>query len=69
MKYEGTCDVCGEVLTGELSPGYDVAVDKDDRLYTWTRHYATAPEGANPDCARYFSVVFLVIPDQTNTKE
>jgi hypothetical protein len=27
------------------------------RLITWVRHHATAPEGANPDCAIYSSTV------------
>lgn len=61
--FEGTCDICGEPISLDwdfAGPGViDIGID-GDLVYTWIRHYATAPEGANPDCAKYFSTVYEV---------
>lgn len=60
IYFKGNCDVCGEELSIEHSFSdalIDYAYDEDGRLCIWTRHYAVAPENANPDCARYFSTV------------
>jgi hypothetical protein len=59
-RFEGTCDVCGDPISLEYLDGDVVGITDEGRVYTWRRHYSTAPEGANPDCARYFSVVYEV---------
>lgn len=63
MTFKGICDVCGAPITLEFdwSQGMiDYIVQDDGSLITWMRHYATAPEGANPDCAIYSSRVYEV---------
>jgi hypothetical protein len=63
-RFEGTCDVCGADIALDHDPsqgiidiGYDVETSGEWHIYTWMRHYATAPPGANPDCAVYSSRV------------
>jgi hypothetical protein len=59
-RFVGTCDVCGaplEFFLGEHDQ-VDIGVDADFRVYTWIRHYATAPPDADPDCARVSSRVY-----------
>lgn len=64
--FEGTCDVCGEAiyLTYDLKRDgmIDYKFNKQGRMVTWVRHYATAPENANPHCAVYSSEVVEVVP-------
>lgn len=62
MHFEGTCDVCGDPISldwhwkfGIIDYGFDNEV-----MFTWMRHYATAPAGANPNCAIYSSRIYLV---------
>lgn len=57
--YEGICDVCGNRILAVLGSDemIDYWVDDQDRLHTWLRHYATAPEDADPRCAIYSSDV------------
>lgn len=66
--FQGTCDVCGAklALTHDFaSQGIiDYGVTDDGRLYTWRRHYATAPPWANPNCARYSSIVYELPADR-----
>jgi hypothetical protein len=61
-RFVGTCDVCGahlEYVIGERDQVVaDMGVDADSRVYTWIRHYATAPPDADPDCARISSRVY-----------
>lgn len=60
IHFEGTCDVCGAPLVYDYDPltsMIDSDVDSEGRMITWIRHYATAPRGANPDCAIYSSTV------------
>jgi hypothetical protein len=62
-RYEGTCDVCGAPISLEFDDRdgiIDIGIREEGGVYTWIRHYATAPPGANPDCARYSSEVDLV---------
>lgn len=67
-RYEGSCGVCGEniVFIWDHTDGIvDIGIRINDQgevtgSYTWVRHYATAPIGANPDCAHYFSEVDAV---------
>lgn len=64
--FEGNCDVCGARIEMDYpSEGIiDVAFEEDPedpnryRVYTWMRHYATAPSDADPDCAVYSSRVY-----------
>lgn len=60
IHFEGTCDVCGAVISLDYSFSQgliDYGIDEQNRMYTWVRHYAVAPDGANPDCAIYSSRV------------
>lgn len=59
--FEGTCDVCGAAIALDDTTDalFDIGVTEDGRVYTWIRHYATAPLGADPKCAIYSSVVWL----------
>lgn len=63
-RYEGTCDVCGAPISTEVDSNVgfilDIAYTDEGRAFTWIRHYATAPEGANSDCAVYSSRVYEV---------
>lgn len=62
-RFEGTCNVCGKPISLEHDPHRDGMIDlllENGRLVTWVRHYATTPEGANPDCAIYSSRVYEV---------
>ena len=56
--------MCGALITIDHDPTkgmIDVAMsDFDGPVFTWVRHYATAPEGADPRCAVISSRVFLV---------
>ena len=66
--YAGVCDVCGDPLelTLDRRDGLvDIVVTEDGLVYTWMRHYATAPPGANPACAVYSSRVFLQTDKET----
>jgi hypothetical protein len=59
-RFTGPCDICGETIdiTLDYADGiYDTGFE-DGKVVTWVRHYATAPEGANPDCAKYSSTVY-----------
>jgi hypothetical protein len=62
LHFEGACDVCGAQLTMDhcfqVDGLIDYGIESDGRMYTWRRHYATAPVGANPDCAIYSSRVW-----------
>lgn len=62
--YLGTCDVCGEPMPATIHVRGtflgDWAVDDDGTVYTWRRHYATAPPGEDPRCAIYFSRIYRV---------
>jgi hypothetical protein len=62
--YEGTCDVCGAAISLDFDRTrgdmIDIGIEEGGRVYTWIRHYATAPSDANPDCAKYSSRVYLV---------
>lgn len=63
MYFEGTCDVCGEaiIMSYNWADGIiDYGYDNNGRMFTWIRHYTTAPKGANPDCAIYSSRVYEV---------
>lgn len=67
--FEGTCDVCGAPISLDFDRAtgiVDIQVAPDGRVGTWMRHYATAPPGANPDCARYSSSVWLTEPESTD---
>jgi hypothetical protein len=58
--FEGSCDVCGGAIALDWHPAdgiIDYDIDDDGRMFTWVRHYATAPPGADPRCAVYSSVV------------
>lgn len=71
VHFEGTCNVCGAALSLDHdfnSVLIDYGYDKDNRLHTWIRHYATAPPDANPDCAKYFSTVYAVEQQENNNK-
>jgi hypothetical protein len=58
-RFRGPCDVCGSQIEVTLVLGYiDIFITDDDRVGSWVRHYATAPPGADPDCARYSSRVY-----------
>jgi hypothetical protein len=62
--FEGQCDVCGAPITLDYDTAsgvIDYDLMEDGRMRTWIRHYATAPPGANPDCAVYSSVVCAVV--------
>lgn len=63
-RFEGFCDVCGVALEHIVRPDdgvMDTGFDEEHQvIYTWIRHYATAPAGANPDCAVYSSRVYEV---------
>jgi len=63
-QFRGICDVCGDpiefVYDDEQTGCIDFGIADDGHIYTWIRHYATAPAGADPDCARYFSTVHEV---------
>jgi hypothetical protein len=62
-RFEGTCDVCGAPIVFEYDRTkgiVDIGIEDDGRVYTWIRHYATAPPEANPDCAIYSSRVYEV---------
>lgn len=66
--FEGTCDVCGAPISTDYDPSQgiiDVGFDDDGRVFTWIRHYATAPPSANPNCAVYSSRVYKV-KEETN---
>ena len=72
MRFEGTCDVCGETISLEIDPirdGVDYGITGDGRVYTWVRHYATAPPDANPDCAVYSSRVYGWVESEGDTIE
>ena len=60
QKYEGTCDVCGELISMEHDRNVDgiidYAVTDEGQEYTWIRHIA----GKNPDCSVYSSRVYEV---------
>lgn len=63
IHFEGTCDVCGVAISHDyhVSEGIiDYKYTSDGRMVTWIRHYATAPAGANPNCAVYSSEVVEV---------
>lgn len=63
VYFQGTCDVCGAVIDLEYNTNegvIDCKAAPDGRTITWIRHYATAPRGANPDCAIYSSEVVEV---------
>ena len=72
-RFEGTCDVCGAAIALDWNPAegiIDLVPPRDGQpAYTWIRHYATAPPGANPDCARYFSRVYEVSDPASEPKE
>jgi hypothetical protein len=63
-RFEGTCDVCGDPISLDYNfrkhGVIDVAFTDDGTVYTWIRHFATAPADANPDCAVYSSRVYEV---------
>lgn len=70
IHFQGTCVVCRTTIDHEYSTGegvMDHSATPDGRMVTWVRHYATAPVGANPDCAIYSSEVVEVsrehVPD------
>lgn len=53
-RFEGRCDVCKQKISLEHDTRegiIDMGITDFGTPYTWIRHYATAPEGANPDCA------------------
>lgn len=61
--FRGTCDVCGADIEKEHDLDailIDYNVMDDGRRQIWIRHYATAPEGADPNCGRYSSKVYEV---------
>lgn len=63
QRFEGTCDVCGKEIVIEHDPAQgiiDYSFTDEWRVFTWIRHYATAPKDANPDCAVYSSRVYEV---------
>lgn len=70
--FEGTCCVCGERLAFDHDYERDGVIDINLRgrgdgtlqAGTWIRHYATAPPGANPDCAVYSSELWEVEDDE-----
>jgi hypothetical protein len=67
--FVGFCDVCGHSITSSNDHTRDgisdIYITKEGKAYALTRHYATAPEYANPDCAVYSSPVFeIAIPDE-----
>jgi hypothetical protein len=68
IHFEGKCDVCHEPIAMDYDSSggiIDYYIDQG-RMVTWVRHYATAPAGANPDCAVYSSKVFEVKKELTN---
>lgn len=72
LHFEGICDVCGERISTDWETGsgaIDTGYDEKGRLYTWIRHYATAPEDANPDCAIYSSRVWQVDEDDARLEQ
>ena len=63
QRFEGVCSVCGAEVGYDYdwSQGIiDIGIEEDGRVFTWIRHYATAPTGANPDCAKFASVLWEV---------
>lgn len=70
--FEGTCDVCGETITFDhdskdgMIDLYPVDDSYENGFGTYVRHYATAPNGANPDCAVYSSLVVTKPPTKDN---
>lgn len=61
MHFEGICDVCGEAISMSWNWAdgiIDYGFDENMQMFTWVRHYAIAPLGANPDCAAYSSRVY-----------
>jgi hypothetical protein len=71
IYFEGVCDVCSAAISTDWSlvdGMIDYKIAADGRVITWIRHYATAPAGANPDCAIYSSEVWEVRREQTETR-
>lgn len=71
IRFEGLCDVCGEPISLSYDPTQgmiDFAID-GNRMRTRVRHYATAPEGANPNCAIYSSPVIEVKEEDEKLEE
>ncbi len=64
ILFAGICDICGEGIAYfyDGSRGIiDIYIDsKNEIIYTYVRHYATAPSNADPDCAKYSSPVYQV---------
>lgn len=72
MYFIGECDVCGEAIATKHDPTQgviDINILEDGRIQTWIRHYATAPDNANPDCAKYSSEVYEVTPPKELIKD
>jgi hypothetical protein len=60
IYFEGTCDVCGGLITFAWDRRRVAVMDYSPEaggLAVRVRHYATAPEGADPNCAIYGSKV------------
>lgn len=63
QRFEGICDVCGVLFSYDWDPAkglIDFALTDSGRVYTWIRHYATAPPEADPKCAVYSSRLYEI---------
>jgi hypothetical protein len=53
--FTGCCVVCGAVFSIRATPGEVDYNFRGEKMVIQARHYATAPPGADPRCAKYFS--------------